>query len=146
MMNKTVLLIGAFVVLAILSGEGLIMDNRGKLSILQLYNLAKNAGFTGTDLIIAVAVALAESGGDPLAYGDIDIPVQGSASYGLWQINSHFHPEFGPDFEKLFDPVTNAYAAYVVYKQASNSFHPWSTFKNNAYAAFVDKINTVLDA
>src|SRR5262245_34696002 len=115
-------------------GAMLTTDSRGRLSILQLYTLAKNAGFMGADLIIAIAVALAESGGDPNALGDIDIPVPGSASFGLWQINSYWHPEAGPDFNLLFDPAVNAAAAFSVYVQAGHSFTPWTTFKNGAYA------------
>lgn len=109
----------------------------GSLSISQIKTLAANAGFAGEDLDVAAAVAMAESSGDPNAVGDVGIPVPGSQSYGLWQINSYFHPEFGPDFTKLFDPTTNAAAAYSVYRVAGYSFSPWTTFKTGAYSKYL---------
>jgi len=108
----------------------------GKLSPSQIGVLASNAGFSGGDLITAVAIALAESGGDPNAHGDLTLP--GSGSYGLWQIYAHAHPEFGPDFTQLYDPAINAAAAFSVYSAAGNSFSPWSTFKGGQYEAHLD--------
>lgn len=108
----------------------------------QIMEFARNAGFTGPDLITAVAVALAESSGNPNAHGDIKIG-SGTGSFGLWQIYADAHPEFGPDFTTLFDPQTNADAAFSVYSRAKNSFTPWSTFKNGAYLTY---INVATDA
>ena len=51
---------------------------------------AQTAGFTGPDLPIAVAVAQAESGGDPLA---THVNADGSTDLGLWQINDRAHPD-----------------------------------------------------
>lgn len=96
--------------------------------------VAANAGFQGDDLVTAVAVALAESSGNPNAWGDAGI---GAGSFGLWQINAKYHPEYGPDFSQLYDPQTNANAAFAVYSQAGQSFKPWSTFKTGAYLANV---------
>lgn len=107
------------------------------LSISDIITVAQNAGFSGEDLVTAVAVAMAESGGDPNAFGDAGI---GQGSFGLWQINSKFHPEFGPDFTTLYDPQTNANAAYSVYSAAGNSFTPWSTFKSGSYSSFVSSV------
>ena len=107
------------------------------MSIDDIATVAQNAGFSGDDLITAVAVALAESSGNPNALGDIGI---GQGSFGLWQINSKYHPEFGPDFTTLYDPQTNANAAYSVYSAAGNSFTPWSTFKSGAYQSYVSTV------
>jgi soluble lytic murein transglycosylase-like protein len=95
--------------------------------------LAQNAGFAGQDLAIAIAVALSESSGNPNAYNPETAAgnPQGKGSYGLWQINLNAHPEFAGS--NLFDPVTNANAAYTVYTQAGGSFRPWTTFQNGAY-------------
>lgn len=114
----------------------------GKLGIPQLIEVASSAGWSGEDLVIAVAVALAESGGDPGIIGDVNVPHPGSASYGLWQINSYWHPEFGPDFTKLFDPQTNANDAYQIYVQAGDSFSPWSTYKSGAYQAYLSQVSS----
>lgn len=107
------------------------------MTISDIATVAENAGFQGEDLITAVAVALAESSGNPDALGDIGI---GQGSFGLWQINSKYHPEFGPDFTTLYDPQTNANAAYQVYTAAGNSFSPWSTFKNGSYEQFMSSV------
>jgi hypothetical protein len=107
----------------------------GKLSASDIAVVAAQAGFTGPDLQVAVAVALAESSGNPAAVGDVNVPVAGAQSTGLWQINSHFHPEFAG--QDLTDPQTNANAAYSVYTAAGSSFSPWSTYKNGAYSAYI---------
>lgn len=96
----------------------------------EIKNFAVNAGFSGDDLVTAIAVALAESRGNPRAYNPetaANTP-QGLGSRGLWQIYAKAHPEFGPNFDMLYDPQLNANAAFSVYTDAGNSFHPWSTF------------------
>ncbi len=107
-----------------------------KLSANQIAELAAGAGFAGADLVTAVAVALAESrDGDPNAYNpelQANTP-EGKGSYGLWQIYLKAHPEFA-DWD-LYDPETNAAAAFRVYRGAGNRFTPWTTFKTGAYRA-----------
>jgi soluble lytic murein transglycosylase-like protein len=95
--------------------------------------LAANAGFSGEDLAIAIAVALSESSGNPSAYNPETASgnPQGKGSYGLWQINLNAHPEFAG--QNLYDPATNANAAFSVYSQAGGSFRPWTTYQNGAY-------------
>jgi hypothetical protein len=116
----------------------------GNLSILQLIALAINAGWTGNDLATAVSVALAESGGNPNAYNPetaAKAPT-GKGSFGLWQIYLNAHPEFAG--QNLYDPQTNANDAYQIYANAGNSFTPWSTFKNGAYEANLEAVNTAI--
>lgn len=104
----------------------------------QLATLARNAGFTGKDVDIAVAVALAESGGNPRAYNGKDR----DRSYGLWQIN--MIGGMGPDRRKalgissndaLFDPATNARAARMVWK--SQGWNGWTTYTRGTYKKFM---------
>ena len=121
------------------------VDILTKLSANQIAQVAQNAGFTGGDLTIAVAVALAESGGNPKAHGDTTLG-SGTGSFGLWQIYSDAHPEYGPDFTQLYDPQTNANAAYAIYQQAGFQFTPWSTFKNGAYEAHLDDASAGVNA
>ena len=93
--------------------------------------VASQAGFSGLDLVTAVAVAYAESSGNPQAVGD------NGNSIGLWQINLPNHPEYqGVD---LTDPQTNANAAFAIYSAAGNSFSPWTTFKTGAYQSNLDQ-------
>jgi Lysozyme like domain len=90
--------------------------------------LAAGAGFTGNDVDIATAVALGESDGNPQAYNP-------EGSYGLWQIYLPDHPEFAN--WNLYDPQTNARAAYQVYAKAGGRFTPWSAYKNGSFRQFL---------
>jgi|SRR5215475_17606 len=103
---------------------------------------ASAAGFAGQDLTTAVALALAESGGDPNIIGHLGI----GNDYGLWQINDHFHPEFGPNFSALLDPQTNANAAFAIYSAAGSTFQPWVTFTQGIYARYVPQVQAMLGA
>jgi hypothetical protein len=90
--------------------------------------LAAGAGFAGNDVDIATAVAMAESDGNPQAYNP-------EGSYGLWQIYLTDHPEFAN--WNLYDPQTNARAAYQVYAKAGGRFTPWSAYKNGSFRQFL---------
>lgn len=105
----------------------------GNLTAAQIAVYAANAGFTGTNLQTAVAIALAESSGNPNANGDTNLTPGGSV--GLWQINLAAHPEFAG--ENLYDPQTNANAAFSVWQAAGNSFTPWSTYNSEAFEAYI---------
>lgn len=104
----------------------------------ELATLARNAGFTGKNVDVAVAVALAESGGDPSSHNG-----EGrDDSYGLWQIN--MIGSLGPDRRKrfnlksnadLFDPATNARVAYSIWK--SEGWSPWTTYTRGTYKKFL---------
>lgn len=119
-----------------------------KLSIPAIYNAARRAGFSPNDAVTMTAIALAESGGNPDAYnGNVNT---GDNSYGLWQINmignlgAPRRAQFGiNDNNQLFDPATNAHAAYLV---AGNgrSFAPWSTYKSGAYTAYLAPVMSAL--
>ena len=140
-----VLAAGAFLVLAVNNGGSV----SGKLTALQIATYAALAGFAGDDLVTAVAIALAESGGgNPRAYNPETAAKGGTptgmGSYGLWQIYLKVHPEFqGID---LYDPQENASAAYHVYLAAGSSFRPWSTFTNNSYVTQLDAAQGAVNA
>lgn len=111
----------------------------------QLAMLAAVAGFRGHDsdhpdkygaLDIAVAIAIAESGGKN-EVGDLNRPHAGCSSTGMWQIN------YCPDRDKAgslrdpanaSDPWKNAQAAYSISNGGTN-FHPWTTYTSGAYKA-----------
>ena len=96
-----------------------------------ILSYAQTAGFPGQDAQTAVAVALAESSGNPYAIGDLTLGV----SIGLWQINLKAHPEYLA--VNLMDPQTNANAAYTIYRNAGGSFSPWTTFTSGAYRQYL---------
>lgn len=91
----------------------------------QIAIFAQEAGFTGGDLVTAIAVALAESGGDTEA---THTNRDGSTDYGLWQINS-VHKELLAG-KVWMDPAVNAKMAFEVWK--GSGWSAWSTFNNGA--------------
>jgi hypothetical protein len=114
----------------------------------QIARTARDAGFRGHNLVIAVAVALAESGGRPDAHNS----VPPDNSYGLWQINmlgglgperrAQFHLH---DNNQLLTPSVNARAAWAVSSHGTN-WHPWSTYTNGAYRGHLDAAHRAVDA
>ena len=113
-----------------------------KMSLTELRTLATQAGFTGSDVNIAAAVAMAESKGDPVIIGDQQfVDHKWGPSIGLFQIRSLKHPgQFSPPdtlrvATKLKDPLYNAKTAKAI-KDAHN-WSQWSTFTNGAYKQFM---------
>jgi hypothetical protein len=103
-----------------------------KLTPAQIANYAAQAGFTGLGLVTAVAVALAESaGGNTNAWNQV-----GEDSRGLWQINvaPNANPSYGSS--NLFDPLTNAKAAYAL-SNGGTDWHLWTTFTGGAYKTYL---------
>jgi hypothetical protein len=99
-------------------GPGARMSSSG---ISVAVNAARRAGFKGSDLVRMVAIAGRESNYDPTAQ-NLKYP---DHSIGLWQINQLAHKgRFGTDAQ-LMNPLTNAKAAYALWKQAG--FQPWTT-------------------
>jgi Lysozyme like domain len=97
----------------------------------QCAQLAANAGVSGDNLVIAVAIAMAESGLDTTI---VSAPnTNGTTDYGLWQVNS-VHSEY--DTAKLIasDGVYNAAAMFTLSSKGT-VWQPWSTYNNGAYLA-----------
>ncbi len=117
-------------IIALLIGVFIVYVQETSANSTGIAGYARTAGFSGFDLDIAVAIALAESHGNPNAVGDLDL----GRSIGLWQINLAAHPEYLE--EQLYDPQTNANAAFAIYQAAGNSFSPWTTFQTGAYQQF----------
>lgn len=109
------------------------------LSSAQIKTYAQQAGFQGDVVDTMVAIAYAESGGDPRSHNS----TPPDDSYGLWQINmiGSLGParrkEFGiKDNTELFDPAVNAKAAYKVYK--SSGLKAWTTYTSGKYKQFLN--------
>jgi Lysozyme like domain len=98
------------------------------MTLEQLRELARLAGFPESQVDVAAAVAMAESGGNPLAVGDH------STSFGLWQVNTPSHPQY--DASKLLDAEYNAHAAFAI-SQAGADWSPWTTFRTGAYKKYM---------
>lgn len=107
----------------------------------QVANCAAAGGWTGSDLVTAVAVALAESGGNSDALGDVALQTgTWGPSVGLWQIRS-LKAERGKgtvrDQDENLHPTSNARHAHQIWAEAGNSFKPWSTWTNQSYRLYV---------
>lgn len=105
----------------------------GAMSMTDVARIARAAGFTGADVAKAVAVAWAESDGNPNAVGDRDLTIKGEKSVGLWQIN--YRPgrdEGNParDPQRNLDPLVNAKNAFAIYQQ--QGWRAWSTTHDDA--------------
>lgn len=102
-----------------------------RLSVPQIYNVARAAGFKPARAVVATMIALAESsGGDPTAHCLNCFPGIKEDSRGLWQINVDAHPQYAA--WNLYDPATNARAAFAVSSGGKN-FTPWSTYTSGSY-------------
>ncbi|KAA5830569.1 transglycosylase SLT domain-containing protein [Saccharopolyspora hirsuta] len=115
----------------------------------QIAEHAANAGFRGEDLQIAVAVALAESRGNPDAIGDVSLQTEAfGPSVGLWQIRS-VNPGHGNAFDRAHrdasanaDPATNARNAYAIYRE--HGWGQWSTYTEGQYRRFMDRARSAV--
>jgi hypothetical protein len=104
-----------------------------KLSDLQIALVANQAGFTGANLGIAVAVALAESGGNTDAVNTANS--DGSTDRGLFQINS-VHSDLLSSGQ-WNNPNDNARMAYSVWH--GQGWQGWSTYNNGKYLLFLSR-------
>lgn len=111
-----------------------------RLNYQQVAKLAYDAGWRGKDAQTAVAIAMAESRGDSMAtrFAGKDY------SFGLWQINmkDSMGPERRTKFgisanEQLFDPATNARAAYTIWKERGG-FTDWSTYNDRKFTLYLN--------
>lgn len=93
---------------------------------------AHAAGFRGDDLVIAVAVAKAESGWSPRA---INQNTNGSADYGLFQVNSIHQAILARGDWR--DPADNAEMAFQIWTDAGGSWSPWVTYWRGTYRQFL---------
>jgi cell wall-associated NlpC family hydrolase len=91
------------------------------LSIQEIYNAARTAGFSPEQAVTWTGIAFAESGGKPGALNP-----KGEYSMGLWQINVNADPARKTEWGDLNDPVNNARAAYAISNHGRNLW-PWTT-------------------
>lgn len=113
-----------------------------KLLDVDIARHARRAGFPAGEVATAVAVALAESAGDPSSHNN----VPPDDSYGLWQINmlGALGPERRRQFgirsdAELLSPAVNAHAAVLVWRDSGRSWRPWSTWLHGTYRQFLDR-------
>lgn len=99
------------------------------LTASEIATVARNAGFPESEIDTAVAVAFAESSGNPKARN-------ASGATGLWQILVKAHPDLAAKYD-LTDADQNGKAAYAVWKAAGNKWTPWSTYNSGSYKRYL---------
>ena len=97
----------------------------GRMSQDAISQLAASVGFPNPGL--ASAVAMAESGGNPMAS---NVNTNGTIDRGLWQINS-IHGALS-----TFDIMGNARAAYSISSGGSN-WRPWVAYTTGRHRAYL---------
>lgn len=101
------------------------------LSPEEIAGFAKMAGFSGADLTIAVAVAIAESGGRTDIIGPVNS--NGTRDYGVWQINSGHTALFAQTAQNRdwYQAFVNAEWAHTVFQ--GQGWSAWSAYKSGKY-------------
>lgn len=121
-------------------------DAGKRLTDHQIAVWAAQGGFTGEDRVIAVAVALAESGGE---YARVSAPnTDGTHDYGTWQINS-VHAHLFTQYPQWWS-VSNAKMAKAVYDErkarTGKGWDPWTVYKTGAYLLFMPRARAAVGA
>jgi len=116
-----------------------------QLGLVQIMKLARDAGLPCENLVMAGAVAMAESGGWPGATNvngsSGDCP-SGSIDRGIWQINDCYWPQF--DDTCAFEPACNAMAMATISGDGS-SFSLWSSVTpDGTYASYLEPAQAAL--
>jgi hypothetical protein len=99
---------------------------------------AARAGFRGNNLVIAVAVAGAESSYNPLVRNSI-------GASGLWQILQSAHPDLFARYDWR-DPAQNAAMAYSAWRAAGDAWIPWTTWTSGAYLTHLPEARAAVTA
>jgi len=116
------------------------------LSAVEILQLAINnlPSFNPGNAVIATAVALAESGGNPNATNTKN--KDGSIDSGLWQINSvhkRDHPTWTVDW--LHNPNNNAKAMSIISK-GGTYWKPWTVYNNGDYKKHIPAAQKALES
>lgn len=102
-------------------------------SVEVLRDAAYQAGFRGADIDLAVAVAMAESGGQEGATGTI---APGEYSVGPWQINMSAHSRYISE-QAARDPYQAAKYAYHLVNNTPQGWNHWSAYSQGTYRPFL---------
>lgn len=139
-------LLGAFIVPGyMVQGDGSVgggssADFGTTLTDGQIAQLAVSAGVAGSlnAIATATAIAIAESGGDPLKHNPGNGTTDKEDSYGLWQINILAHPNYNK--AQLYTPSYNASAMNDISNGGAN-WNPWGTYTSGAYKQYMGRGN-----
>jgi hypothetical protein len=102
------------------------------LTMLQVLTYARAQGLEGEPLIVAGAIAWAESGGHTRARGYNEW--NDSQDLGVWQIQLPLHMGYFEAIEDAYDPAKNAHAMWEI-SDHGTKWTPWMTFTGGDYLA-----------
>lgn len=103
------------------------------LSPPQIAGYAKAAGFTGSQIVIMTAIAMAESGGNSTITSRANR--NGTRDHGLWQINDGANADIMAQYGDWRDPLNNAKMARAIYKR--QGYQAWSVFNSGSYSKYL---------
>jgi hypothetical protein len=111
-----------------------------RLTMAQAYAYARQAGFDPAAATIAAAIAMAESGLNTGARGDVNLQTgHWGPSVGLMQIRtvkSDTGKGSDRDISRLDDPLQNMISAYNISGKGKD-FSPWTTYTRGTYRQFL---------
>jgi len=113
----------------------------------QIYDDLTGAGFTPAAAVTMTAIALAESGGDDTARGDIALQnATWGPAFGLYQIRT-LKADTGRGTDRDINALTSddaqARAAYSISGRGTD-FSPWSAFTSGAYRRYLDTVQAAV--
>lgn len=111
-----------------------------KLSPHEIAYVAEKVGFDSTtdQVEMAVAVALAESGGDTDIMGrSITGANIGNRDHGLWQISGRWHYDKLQGMGDWRDPYENGRMAFKIFIDAGKVWTPWHVFTGGSYLTYL---------
>jgi hypothetical protein len=107
----------------------------------EIYQLARSAGLSVPQAVIAVAIGLAESSGDDTAIGDLGLQTDvWGPSVGIWQIRT-LKAETGTGSNRDINalkgkPERQAQAMLAISRQGSD-WSPWTVYNKGIYQNFL---------
>lgn len=115
-----------------------------------IYRLARSAGLSVTDSVIAVAVGLAESSGDDAAIGDVNLQTtMWGPSVGIWQIRT-LKSDTGKgtdrDINALKGNPARQAQAMVSISSSGRDWSPWTVYNTGAYNQYLGQAQSAATA
>ena len=109
-----------------------------------MQSLLEKNGMSPDNARILAAVGMGESGGNSgidTVQSGLDPNKSNEYSLGLFQINAQAHGDKlrrrGWTAEDLRDPNKNAAIAVEVFREAGNSFRPWSVYQKGLHKPYL---------
>lgn len=122
-------------------------DREMRIPGVEVAQAASEAGFTGEDLVTAVAVSKRESDWRPRVIGILNPK---SPDYGLWQISGLWHSELLDRYDWT-DPRENAEMARHLFLEAErmygegNGFTPWHVYTRGTYTKSLEEAREAVE-